>query len=68
MKKSEKEVVVEKEVEKDSEGEKSENNGDEKVRGYTLDQFIGKNSSFRRTKEEIMNEPILELHDYINQP
>lgn len=42
-------MAVEKEVEKNPEGEKSENNIDDEVKGHTLYQFIDKNSPFRRT-------------------
>lgn len=54
-KESGKELVVENEVEKNSEGEKSENNSDNEVKRYTLDQFIDKNPPFRRTKKHILN-------------
>ncbi|XP_058754783.1 uncharacterized protein LOC131627943 [Vicia villosa] len=70
--KSEKEVVVvvvvEDKVGKYSEGEKSKDTSDDKVRGYTFDRFIDNNSPFRRTKEEILNERNPELPNYIKPP
>lgn len=38
-------MVVEEEVEKNSEAKKNEDTSEEEVRGYTLDQFMDKNSS-----------------------
>lgn len=64
-KKGENEVVVKKEVEGKLEGEKSEEIGDEEVRGDTIDKFIYKNSPLKRTKKQILNEPNPELLDYI---
>lgn len=61
-------VVVDKEVENNSEGGKSEGTNDGEVRGYTFDQFIEKNSPFRRTKKQILNEPNLDILDYIEPP
>lgn len=51
MKKSGKEMVVEKKVERNFEREKSELTIQNEVRGYTLNQFIDKNSPFKRTKK-----------------
>lgn len=38
------------------------------VRGKTLDKFIDKDSPFRRTNNQIINEPTLKLPDYIKPP
>ena len=56
--------------EKDGEIEKEEsgNQGDEEERGVTLDYFIDKNSPWKRTKDQIMNEPNPTLPDYIKPP
>lgn len=37
------------------------------MRGETLDKFIDKDSPFRRTKQQITNEPTPDLPDYIKQ-
>lgn len=55
-KKNGKEVVAEEEVEKHLEGEKSWDTSEDEVRGYTIDQFIDKNSLFRITEKKILNE------------
>ena len=58
-------MVVEKEVEKISKGENSENDNDDEVSGYTLVLFIDKNSGI---KKQILIEPNFELSDYIKPP
>lgn len=58
-------VVVEKEVKKNFEGEKSEHTSEDEDKGYTLNRFIGKNSPFKRAKKHTLNEPNPELPDYI---
>lgn len=45
--------------------EKSENNTDDEVKGYALNQLIDKNLPFQRTKKQILTEPNPELLDYI---
>lgn len=67
-KKIRKEVAVEEDVEKNCEGEKSERSIEDEVKGYTLDQFINKDSPFRRTKKHILKESNPELPDYIKPP
>lgn len=64
--------MVEHSSEKD-EGPQPKATGDEVSnetlrRGETLDKFIDKDSSFRRTKNQIINEPTPLLSDYIKPP
>lgn len=50
-------MVFKKEVETNFEVENRENNSDEKVRGYTLDEFVDKNSPLRELFREFPNRP-----------
>lgn len=67
-KRSDKKVVIENEVDEKPKGEKSEELGEEEVKGYTFDQFIDKNSLLKRTKKQILNESNPKLPDYIKPP
>lgn len=58
-------MVVKEVVEKKSEGERSEIIIEDEVTGYTIRKFIDKNSHFRRTKNQILNEPNPKLLDFI---
>lgn len=65
-KESEKKGVTKGDVEnKKSEGEKSENKSNNEIKGCTLDQFIDKNSPWRREKKQILNDPNPVLPGYI---
>lgn len=46
-------------------GEKMEKKGDYEIKCRSFDQFIDKNSLWRRTKKQILSEPKLVLPDYI---
>lgn len=50
------------------EGDKSENEINDKVKGWTLNQFIDNNSPYRRTKKHILIDPNYVLPDYIKTP
>lgn len=57
-KESENKVVVEGDVANNkNEGEKSEIESNDEVKGWTLDQIIDKNSPCRRTEKYILNDP-----------
>lgn len=53
---------------KEFEGEKSEVVIEDESKGYTFNQLNDKNSPFRRTKKQIINEPNSKLLDYIKPP
>lgn len=61
-------MVVEKEVETNSKGQKSYKISVEEIRGYTLDQFIDKNPLFKIMKKQILTKPNNELPYYIKPP
>lgn len=63
-----KEMSVEKEFERNSEGQESELISEYEIKRYTLNQFIDKYSPFRKTKKHILTKPNLELPDYIKPP
>ncbi|XP_050909933.1 uncharacterized protein LOC127123788 [Lathyrus oleraceus] len=67
----ENEIVEEDLMEKEelmTEREESKNQGDQEEIGATIEQLIDKNSSWRRTKKQILNYPNPELPDYIKPP
>lgn len=69
--KGEDEIVEEVLIEKEEvriEKEESNNQGDQEERGVPIEQLIGKNSLWRRTKKHIQNELNLKLLDYIKPP
>lgn len=48
--------------------EENRNQGDEENKGVTLDYFIGKNSPWKRTKDQMLNEQNPPLPDYLKLP
>ena len=67
-KKGEAEIVKENVIEKKEGGigkEEIRHQGDKEERWVTIDQLIDKNSPWRRTKNQILNEPNPYLPDYI---
>lgn len=66
--KIEEDIVVENEVDKISEGEKSENTSENEVKGLTLETFLDKDSPSIRNKKKIVNEPNSDPPDYVKTP